>query len=116
MARHIWLTTYGKHVYCVRGRPNTCNNLRILDAEENADFHPPALVEATGEINAILRRLREDAPPDRRLALIDTNVGLLLVWVEATERPDDISRYVTAQSPQEEIDAALGLKRGKRAA
>jgi hypothetical protein len=109
MARHIWLATYGKQVYCVRGRPNTCNNLRILEADENRNFHPPELVRATDQINAILTELRPQAPPDRHLALIDTNVGLLLIWAEAMERPDDISGYVTAQSPQEEITATLGL-------
>jgi hypothetical protein len=116
MARHIWLATYGKQLYCVRGRPNTCHNLRILEADVNGTFHPPELARATDQINAILTELRPQAPTDQHLALIDTNVGLLLVWAEATERPDDISGYVSAQSPQEEIDATLGLKGGERAA
>ena len=109
MAKRIWLASYGTHVYCCSGRPHSCHNLRLLEAEENDDFHPPELVRATDQINEILTELRPQAPPDRHLALVDTNVGLLLIWAEGIERPDDISPYVTAQSPQEEINAALGL-------
>jgi hypothetical protein len=114
MAKRIWLASYGKHVYCCSGRPHSCHNLRLLEADANDDSHPPELVRATDQINEILTELRPQAPAEHHLALIDANVGLLLVWAEKIERPDDLSPYVTAESPQEEINAALGLTGGDR--
>jgi len=109
MARRIWLCERKKKVYCCRGRPNTCNNLRLLQAEDSP-FHDEVLIGATDRINAILDEVRDAAPEGLHLAAIDTTTGLLLVWVEAIEPPDDLSPYVTADSPEDVIEDALGLE------
>src|SRR5687767_8882921 len=89
MGRRIWLGKSGRHILCVSGRPNTCNNFTLLVAEQS-DFYTEPLQGATEEINAILARVREQAPDGLHLALIDTRDGLLFVWAEAAERPGDI--------------------------
>jgi hypothetical protein len=109
MAKRIWLCQRKKKVYCCSGRPNTCNNLKLLQAEDSY-FHDEALIEATDRINAILAEVRDSAPPGEHLAMIDTTKGLLLAWAEAIEPPDDLSPYVTADSPEEDIEDALGLE------
>ena len=94
---------------CYRGPPDddVCHNLSFLRAEESA-FHNQALIDATERINAIFRRLRRQAPDGTHLALINTSLGLLLIWaVEATGPPGE--RIVTYRSPEEEIREALGL-------
>jgi hypothetical protein len=107
--RRIWLAEHHHQVFCCRGRPNTCNNLSLLDAEKSP-FHDDALIQATGEINEIFTRLREQAPVDHHLALIDTGLGLLLVWAQATDRPDNVRAFVRYESPEDEKAQALGLK------
>ena len=110
MAKRIWLCETKKKVYCCKGRPNTCNNLQLLQAEESF-FHDETLIGATSRINAILAEVREYAPTDQHLALIDTTTkGVLLVWAEAIERPDDLGPYVTPFSPEDEIERALGIE------
>jgi hypothetical protein len=113
MARRIWLASYRGRVYCTAGRPNTCNNLRLLQADPEMDFNTPALARATDQINEILAELRSDAPEGHHLAAIDTYQGLLLAYAEAIPRPDDISEYVRAESPEEVVRATLGLRDGE---
>src|SRR5215213_9675177 len=108
MARRIWLARYGSRVYCCSGRPNTCNNLRLLQAAESG-FHDQRLKEGTERINEILAELRDAPPEGAHLALIDTNEGLLLVWATGIDRPDDLTDYTWHQSPQEEIRSVLGI-------
>jgi hypothetical protein len=107
--RRIWLATHQGRVYCCSGRPNTCNNLSLLSAEES-QFHDDKLSRATAEVNDLFARLHAEAPAGTHLALIDTTFGLLLAWVEGIDRPDDISEFVRAESPEEEIRQALGLE------
>jgi hypothetical protein len=107
MARRIWLWGSSR-VYCCSGRPNTCNNVSLLQAEAS-EFRGGELAEATEQINQILDGLRGQEPEGKHLALIDTSLGLLLVWAEAIERPDDISQYVRAESPEDEIREALRI-------
>jgi hypothetical protein len=111
MGRHrIWFAGGRTHPKCCDGAPDSdvCHDLRLLEAEES-DFHDRRLIDATEAINEIFMRLDERPPPDRHLALLNTGLGLLLVWAEAVPRPDDISQFVTYRSPAEEIREALGL-------
>ena len=117
MAKKIWIDgkRQKKNMICCVGRPNTCNNISFLHAEES-EFHDATLEEATDEFNRTFARLHDLAPPGRHLALIDTRVGLLLVWAEAAERPPDLSEYTWYESPEEEIRSALGLAPAEAAA
>lgn len=108
--KRIWLARYGNQVFCCAGRPNTCNNLRLLKAEES-EFHDEAVIEATSRINAILAELKPRAPENHHLALLDTSLGLCLVWAKRIERPDDLSGFVRATSTEREITRALRLVR-----
>jgi hypothetical protein len=94
MGRHrIWFAGGRTHPKCCDGAPDSdvCHDLRLLEAEES-DFHDRRLIDATEAINEIFMRLDERPPPDRHLALLNTGLGLLLVWAEAVPRPDDISQ------------------------
>jgi hypothetical protein len=106
--RRIWLARMAGHVYCCDGLPNTCSNLTLLQAAES-EFHDAVLIEATDQVNEILRRVREQAPRGRHLALTDTSLGLLLVWAEAIDPPDDDANYVSAESDEAAIRGALGI-------
>jgi hypothetical protein len=101
--RRIWLGGGD----CCRGRPDTCQNARLLPAHES-DFHDERLIEATRRINEIFKQLGEP-PPGRHLAFADTGFGFVLIWARGIDRPDDISEFVRYESPDEEIRQALGL-------
>jgi hypothetical protein len=114
--KRIWLSGGPKHPYCVDGTPDSdvCHNVSLLQARES-DFHDQVLIDATRAINTILERApMQPAPPNRppntHLALINTSLGLLLVWAEAIERPGDISEFITYRSPEEAIRDALGIE------
>ena len=111
MAKRMWLVKdkRPKALWCCSGPPYNCENLRLLQAEES-HLHDRALIRATDRINAILDEVRQQAPDGHHLALIDTTMGLLLVWAEAMERPDDLRPYVSSESPPEQIRRALGLQ------
>ncbi len=67
-----------------------------------SDFHDEGLARATKEINAITRRIvKENKDPDRRLAFIEFQSRLMLVW----------SRYggVGPEGDLAETAKALGL-------
>jgi len=113
--KRIWVGGPARHPICCAGPPDhdVCHNLSFLEAKES-EFHDRALIDATREINAIFTRLGE-LPPDTRpprthLALLNTGVGLLLVWAEDGPRPRDIARLVTYDSPEDDIREALGLE------
>jgi hypothetical protein len=112
MARNrLWYAGGKKHPKCCDGHPDSdvCHDLSFLEANRS-NFHDRRLIDATEEINKIFMRLEERPPDGRHLALLNTGLGLLLVWAEAVTRPDDISDCVTYRSPAEEIRDALGLK------
>ena len=115
--KRIWLGGSKRNPVCCDGPPDhdVCHNFSLLQADES-DFHDRWLIEATESINHVLRDVGEHAPPDRHLALINTGLGLLLVWSEAIERPNDISGYVTYESSEEEIRDALNLPDDESAA
>ena len=113
--RRIWLYGARNHMFCCAGRPNTCNNLSLLQATAS-EFHDSRLQDATDEVNRIFAGLQSDASEGRHLALLDTSLGLLLAWAEAIERPSDISDYVTAWSDEREIREALGIPATEAAA
>jgi hypothetical protein len=106
--RRIWLYGAGRHMFCCAGRPNTCNNLSLLQAEAS-EFHDSRLQEATDQVNRIFAGLQSQAPEGHHLALLDTSLGLLLAWAEESERPDDLTPYVSADSAEGAIRDALGL-------
>jgi len=108
----IWLCGTARHMLCCAGRPNTCNNLSLLEAEPS-EFHDSRLREATAQVNRIFAGLQADAPQGQHLALIDTSLGLLLVWAEATVTPPpDDAPYVSADSEEDAIRGTLGLDSG----
>ena len=110
MAKRIWLGRFGGQVFCCAGQPRTCHNFRLIEAAES-EFHTADLVRATDAINAILDIVRSKAPEGRYLAAFDTNEGLLLVYAESLEAPpEDIERFVTADSPQDQIRDVLDLQ------
>jgi hypothetical protein len=114
MARNrLWFAGRRKHPKCCDGTPDSdvCHDLSLLQAEES-EFYDRRLIDATDQINEIFRRLEERTPEDRHLALLNTGIGLLLVWAEAVRRPNDISRFVTYRSPEGEIREALGITDG----
>jgi hypothetical protein len=106
----IWIAGNKKHPQCCDGHPDSdvCHDLSLLEAEES-DFHDRALIEATDRINEIFNRLDERPPEGRHLALLNTGLGLLLVWAEGISRPKEISDFVTYRSPEPQIREALGL-------
>jgi hypothetical protein len=107
----LWFAGKKNHPKCCDGTPDSdvCHDLSFLEADRS-DFHDRSLIDATQDINKIFMRLEERPPRDRHLALLNTSLGLLLVWAEGVSRPDDISEFVTYRSPAEEIRDALGLK------
>ena len=108
MAKRIWLARSGQNILCCSGRPNTCNNLSFLRSRDQ-NIHDEALRQATDEINRIFDDLRGQAPDDTHLALLDTGLGLLLVWAEGSERPPDLAPFVRYESPEEVKRETLGL-------
>jgi hypothetical protein len=109
MAKRYWAKGKKSDPICLLGPPDddVCHNLSLLRAEEST-FHDQALIDATEQINAIFRELREKAPGGRHLALINTSLGLLLIWAEeATEPPE--RPFVTYRSREKQIREALGL-------
>jgi hypothetical protein len=112
--RRMWVAGSKKHPICCAGPPDddVCHNLSLLEATES-DFHNGPLIEATRDINRIFLGLRElppdDHPPDTELSLLNTSLGLLLVWAEPSGRPPGIDRLVTYNSPEPAIREALGL-------
>lgn len=107
-SKREWAGREDGKVYCVASRRNTCHKGRLLTAE-TSEAHDRALGEATEHVNHILTTVEESAPPGRNLALIDTSLGPLLVWVERSDEPADSYRFVTADSPDHEIAHTLRL-------
>ena len=106
--KRMWVAGKKTHPICCPGPPDNdvCHNLSLLEAHESP-FHDPTLMEATREINGIFDRLRPAAPPSTHLALLNTGLGLLLVWAEAEGR--NPGGGVTYDSDDEEIRRELKL-------
>jgi hypothetical protein len=58
----------------------SCFEAKILSAAETK-FHDQTLMSATADIQRILSEITPD-PNGRKLSFINTNMGLLLAWVE----------------------------------
>ena len=83
----------------------SCFEARVLTAEPTK-FHDETLADATAKIQEILNEIGRD-PDGRTLSFINTNMGLLLAWVEhgGTVPPD----AVTDKDDDETIAQALRL-------
>lgn len=83
----------------------SCSRALMLKARESK-FHDAALADASRKIDAILRSIPPD-PAGRQLSFLHTKMGTMLAWV----RHDiEVPRgCVTAESPDDELAAALGL-------
>ena len=58
----------------------SCFEAQVLTAERS-NFHDEKLIDATAKIQEILAGIGRD-PEGRQLSFINTNMGLLLAWVE----------------------------------
>jgi len=69
----------------------SCFEARVLTAERS-NFHDEELMDATAKIRQILAGIGRD-PKGRKLSFINTNMGLLLAWVEhgAPVPPDAVT-------------------------
>ena len=79
----------------------------FLEAEAS-EFHDSNLIEATRQINQIIRRLPVD-PEGRTLSLLRTKMGLFLAWVDhgAASLPEGA---VTAKDDDATVARAMRLK------
>jgi hypothetical protein len=109
--KKFWAFGPSKHPTCYNGEPDcdNCHNVRLIGAKPSK-FHDQTLIDATQRINAIFDELRGQADPGLHLALINTGLGLLLIWAMEGDRPDDTTDLVTYWSTADEIVAALGLE------
>jgi hypothetical protein len=83
----------------------SCFEATVLNAEPT-NFHDATLIAATEEIQKILKGIQPD-PAGRKLSFINTNMGLLLAWVEHGKPvPPDA---VTDKNTDEEVAEALKL-------
>ena len=94
-----------EHAGCSQGN-GSCFEARILSAQRSG-FHDDQLIAVTEQMQKLLKGVAPD-PAGRKLSFINTNMGLLLAWVEhGTTIPPDA---VTDQNTDEEIAAALKLE------
>ena len=72
----------GDTVYCFKSSDNLCKVATLRKAKLSV-FHDKALMKATEQINAILVDVeKSNESPDRNLAFLDTDDGLLLAWAK----------------------------------
>ena len=92
-----------------------CTTAKLLDAELSG-FHDQNLIKASRKIQEILDSIPAD-PRGRKLALLSTNLGALLAWVDHTKtvprnkgvRPtDDDAKIAKALRLKEKIAARSG--------
>jgi len=91
-------------VGCSQG-DGSCFDARILSAAQT-DFHDQALIDATSKIQEIIRNIPADSK-DRQLSFLNTNMGLLLAWVEH-DQPIPAGA-ITGKHPDTAIASALRL-------
>lgn len=91
-------------VGCSQG-DGSCFDATVLSASKT-DFHDQALIDATVEIQRIIRSIPADAK-GRTLSFLNTNMGLLLAWVEH-DQPIP-SGAITGKHPDTAIASALRL-------
>lgn len=94
----------GGDLACTDG--GSCFKAEMLTASESA-FHDAALMKATQAIKDALDAIPPD-PKGRQLSFIHTKLGTMLVWVRHDIPVPPGS--VTADSPDEEVVRALGIK------
>jgi hypothetical protein len=83
----------------------SCSQARMLSAQESK-FHDATLAEASKSIDKILSSIPSD-PAGRQLSFLHTKMGTVLAWVRHdVEVPKGCA---TAESPDHELSAALGL-------
>lgn len=95
---------------CTDGQ--SCSQARMLNAKESK-FHDASLADASRKIDEILSSIPAD-PSGRQLSFLHTKMGTMLAWVRHdVDVPKGSS---TAESPDEELSAALGLTDPPKAA
>jgi hypothetical protein len=108
----------GGQVLCAAGPQHQCHNFSLMIAR-NEDIQPANLREASGQINEILDKHREDREGHgRRLVLLETSLedgrgghGLLLAYARRSDEPPlpGGPNAVTADSEEGDIKDALGI-------
>lgn len=90
----------------------SCSEARMLKAQRSK-FHDAALAEASRRIDEILGSIPAD-PSGRQLSFLHTKMGTMLAWVR--HDVDVPKGCATAESPDHELCAALGLVDAPKAA
>ncbi len=83
-----------------------CALANFLECEES-NFHDANLVKATTAIRAILSLIPPD-PRGRNLSLVQTNLGVVLAWVDHSNEPR--TGGITKDSDNETVISALKIK------
>lgn len=101
---------YQGEANCMNGN-GSCMSAEFIEAAETS-FHPRELKAATQQIKAILDTLQDSK--GRKLSIINTHMGLLLVWVNhGVEIPLDDPEVVRDTDDAARIAEALKLEKAE---
>jgi hypothetical protein len=100
---------FGGYLGCRPGSVHNCFIAHFLQADDSPFFNQD-LRDATEIMNRLCSTLRRKAPDDRELRIINTGVGLMLVYAKIVAEPD--TSQVNYDSSADDIVADLKIQDG----